>query len=211
MKRIDDIRSGQDVTLEIMWGDGDFEIPSQALGSIEGRLLLKPYVHNGVAVKMVSEDNEDMTINLHCFDEEGNRKVFNGVCISSHTYRDEKLYEVTAGPYNQYAQSSERRSYKRTEINFPGKLITEKGDKLKEITIKDISDGGISFMVSSEYKIDRKKVVLTWDDKIQGKEFHIKVHGFVSRSKEEGGNTVYGCEIMEPDRDLLMYILLKRA
>ena len=211
MKKIDDIKSGQKVTLEILWGEGDFEVPSEVLGNIGGKLLLKPYIHNGVPVKLFSEDNEDMVINLHCFDEDGSRKVFNEVSISSHSYKDEKLYEVSADKINSFAQSSERRSYKRTEINYPGKLITEKGSVLKEITIKDISDGGISFTVSSSYKVDQKKVVMTWDDKIQGKEFHIRVHGLVSRTEEDGDNTIYGCEIMEPDRDLLMYTLLKRA
>jgi len=211
MKKIDDVRSGQQVTLEILWGEGDYELPSEVLGNIDGKLLLKPVVHNGVVVKMMSEDNEDMTINLHCLDEDGNRKVFNEVKITSQTYKEEIIYEVSADSYNAYAQSSERRSYKRMAIDYPGKLITEKGSLLKEVVIKDISDGGISFMISSDYKIDQKKIVLTWDDKIRGKEFHIRVHGSVSRTEKAGDNTIYGCEIMEPDRDLLMYILLKRA
>ena len=211
MKKIDDIRSGQNVTLEIQWGEGDYEMPSQVIGNIDGKLLLKPYVYNGVVVKMMSEDNQDMSINLHCIDDEGNRKVFNEVNISSQTYKDEIIYEVSADSYNSFAQSSERRSYKRTVIDYPGRLITEKGNMLKEVTIKDISDGGISFMISSDYKIDQKKVVLTWEDKIQGKQFNIRVHGMVSRHEKDGDNTVYGCEIMEPDRDLLMYILLKRS
>ena len=211
MKKIDDIRSGQEVTLEIIWGEGDYEMPSRVLGNIDGKLLLKPYVYNGVVVEMMSEDNEDMTINLHCIDEDGNRKVFNAVNISSETYRDDIIYEVSAGACNSVAQSSERRCYKRTELNYPGKLITEKGEALKDVIIKDISDAGISFMISSDYQIDQKKVVLKWDDKIRGKDFNIKVHGFISRVKTEGSDTIYGCEIMEPDRDLLMYILLKRA
>ncbi|MBR4183819.1 MAG: PilZ domain-containing protein [Lachnospiraceae bacterium] len=211
MKKIDDVKSGQEVTLEILWGDGDYEMPSRVLGNFDGKLLLKPYVYNGVVVEMMSEDNEDMTINLHCIDEEGNRKVFNSVNITSETYRDDIIYEVSAGTYNSIAQSSERRSYKRTEINYPGKLITEKGEILQDVVIKDISDAGISFMISSDYRIDQRKIVLKWEDKIRGKEFNIKVHGTISRTKTEDKNTVYGCEIMEPDRDLLMYILLKRA
>ena len=118
MKKIDDVKSGQEVTLEIIWGEGDYEIPSEVLGNFGGRLLLKPYIHNGLPVRMFSEDNEDMVINLHCFDEEGSRKVFNEVSISSQTYKGETLYEVSADSINNIALSSERRSYKRTEINF---------------------------------------------------------------------------------------------
>ena len=75
--------------------------------------------------------------------------------------------------------------------------------------IKDISQGGVAFIPEMDIVYEGKLIELQFADSIRGHEFQIRFKIKVVRKDMEDGKILYGCRIVEAQRDALAYLYLK--
>ena len=75
--------------------------------------------------------------------------------------------------------------------------------------IKDISQGGVAFIPEMDIAYEGKLIELQFADSVRGHEFQIRFKIRVVRKDMEDGKILYGCRIVEAQRDALAYLYLK--
>ena len=72
---LQDLESGQAVTLEVNWGSLNYEIQSRVMGSNANGLLIKPFVYKGIALDLMSSQYKDMLFSIHSLNLQTERRV----------------------------------------------------------------------------------------------------------------------------------------
>ncbi len=143
---IEQLRGGQEVTLEILIGGSSFEFKTEVVGTNNGTgALIKPYIYNDQVVDFTNGSPQSMTFSLHCIDPvTGGRVVWKNLSVNVVKYKDMEYYAIDAKSFGKIAASSERREDGRVTVNVPGSALMEDGRRFS-IYILDISDSGIPF------------------------------------------------------------------
>ena len=208
------LKPHQRVVIEIVWGDGKHEVVSEVIATRaeENQALLRPVVYNGMEIKLAVNEFKDMIFNLYFHDEDGKRHVINHVDVVSQAYKGDLYYCVATKSFKGVARGAERRRHPRMRINIHGEVKKEKGDLVCPITILDVSNNGISFEVDGEIDLSTSdRIICNWTDTIDDREFVVKVPAVVRRIGDKAIKKVYGCEIHNQPRNLVMYVLVKRS
>ena len=144
---IEQLRAGQEVTLEVLIGGSSFELKTEVVGTnAETGALVKPYVYNGQVVDFTNGSPQSMTFSLHCIDPHtGGRVVWKNVAVNVIKFRGVDYYAVDAKAFGKIAASSERREDVRVHVKKPGSALMEDGRRFS-ISVLDISDSGVSFI-----------------------------------------------------------------
>lgn len=208
---IQDLRPGQPVALEVVWGEQTYEVQTTVMGSNDIGLLIKPVEYKGVILDFEAGHFKDMNFSIHCIEEKtGQRRVWRNVHIKVITYYAKSYYAVSVMSFGKNAQSSERRKNTRMKIDANGAIVTGGDKEDVPVIVHDLSDVGISFFVDNDYEIPSGVLKVKFKDTARKNEFDLRVDCSVVRHFHKDGRKFYGCKIVETNKNMLTYICLKR-
>jgi len=207
---IEQLKPGQEVTLEILIGDSSFEFKTQVVGTNAGTgALVKPYVYNNQVVDFTQGSPASMTFLLHCIDPKtGGRVVWKNVSVNVVKYRDVDYYALDVKAFGKIAASSERREDGRVLVHTPGSALMEDGRRFS-ISVLDISDSGVSFMGSANRVTIGDIVEINFADTAHDSDFSLAVTARIVRAEAEANGILYAGKILEKDNKLLAYLCFK--
>jgi len=201
---IEDFQIGDNIEIELIAASDRLSFPCEIMKILDdGRIMVSQIVHNE---KSVGFSDSDLMSFLHI-----GPKIhrWNNPTIKLVKYKKEVYHCVSlvgSGiPYNR------RESYRLyVGSDCPLFLATSQGIERRDVLIKDISNGGVGFIVSNSevplplYKQVRIHLV---DDS-----FDMNLHLEIVRSMilEEQNSTLYGCRFIAPDAMVGRYIIKKQ-
>jgi len=207
---IEQLRAGQEVTLEVLIGGSSFELKTEVVGTnAETGALVKPYVYNGQVVDFTNGSPQSMTFSLHCIDPHtGGRVVWKNVAVNVIKFRGVDYYAVDAKDFGKIAASSERREDVRVHVKKPGSALMEDGRRFS-ISVLDISDSGVSFIGNANRVTIGDIVEVNFADNAHNSDFSLAVKARVNRAEAENNGILYAGKILERDNKLLAYLCFK--
>lgn len=210
--KLQDVSIGQDLELEVVWGENKYMIPTQAVGSSEDGLLIRPIVYNKTVIELGYATNKDMVFNLHSVNKtNGSREAWRSLSIKTIKYRGELFYAVKTSQFNMNATSSERRQHVRMKIDAFGQLDIGNNEGGIPIHVIDFSDNGISFTTPTNVMFDKTPHTVYFSDSVRDNNFDLKIKCSWARRAEHEEGILWGCTVSDLDRKVLAYICLRRA
>lgn len=208
---LQDLKSGDEVTIEIVQLNETEEFTTTVIGSNDTGVLVAAYKKDGVVFELNSRKNKNCTFNLYCVDEHtGERRIWKGITIATINHKQLSMYALVISNFGRYGGSGERRQTSRMRIDKDG-IIAQGNEKGRHyVTVHDISDNGISFVASELDKQIEGGLRILMDDQIRGHYFRLEIPCQCVRRQEMEGQTLYGCKILTADKRLMEYISLKR-
>ena len=178
--KIEQLKAGQEVTLEVLIGGSSFELKTEVVGTNESTgVLVKPYVYNDSVVDFKAGSPKSMSFSLHCIDPiSGGRVVWKNVSVDLVNFKGIDYYAVDSKEFGNIAASSERRE----DISFLGN-----GDR---VTIGDT-------------------VEVNFADSANNTDFSLGLSAKVIRTEVDNSSILYAGKILEKDNKLLAYLCFK--
>lgn len=212
--KLKDIRPGEPLVLEVIWGENTYEIPTNAIGANESGLLIKPVLYGEDVIDFGAGNGRDMIFSIHIINpEDGSRNVWRNVQLKTINYNGTTYYATKTSNFNSISKSSERRGNNRMVLDIDGsiELISDDKKVLENIHIIDISDNGISFTSSPMLDLDMLPHVVRFKDTVNGIPFELSLKCVWVRKMTEPKKIFWGCKVTEADRNVLAYICRRRA
>lgn len=208
---LQDMAVGQPVSLELVWGAQTFEIKTSVVGINENGVLVKPFIYNGVVINLPENKLRDVIFNIYTIDARTNsRKTWKNATVVPVVHKGRTYYACSVNAYKKIASDSERRNHQRTMLNINGVLSGATPGQNYPIKIRDISDNGISFLVDDEIALDSPYFKIIFTDTVRGNLFKLTISCRSVRNMLQGEDMFHGCRILEADKNLLMYVFMKR-
>ncbi len=207
---IEQLNSGQEVTLEVIVGESSFEIKTEVLGTNMGTgALLRPYIYNGQVVDFTKGSPRSLSFALHCIDSKtGGRVVWKAITVSLVNFKGVDYYAIDTKAFGSIAASSERREDARVDVKSQGKAILD-GIGDFPITVMDISDAGVSFICRDTRATIGDQVLVEFDDVAHGSPFSLGINIRLVRVEAKGDDVLYAGKILDGDKKLLAYLCFK--
>ena len=207
---IEQLRTGQEVTLEVLIGGSSFELKTEVVGTNNGTgALVKPYVYNGQVVDFTSGSPQGISFSLHCIDPHtGGRVVWKNVAVNVINFKGIDYYAIDAKAFGKIAASSERREDGRVPVKKPGSALMEDGRRFS-ISVLDISDSGVSFIGNANRVTIGDIVEINFADNAQNSDFSLAIKARINRAEAEKNGILYAGKILDRDNKLLAYLCFK--
>ncbi|MCR5415406.1 MAG: PilZ domain-containing protein [Pseudobutyrivibrio sp.] len=207
---IEQLKAGQEVTLEVIIGDSSFEIKTDVVGTNAGTgALVKPYIYNGQVVDFTKGSPKSLSFSLHCIDSKTKgRVVWKNVSVNLVKFKNVDYYVIDTKAFGSIAASSERREDTRVMVNNDGMVIMEEGNSFRASVI-DISDSGISFIASDRSITIGDKITVEYSDVAHGSDFMLSIECKIVRVEANNRGILYAGKIQNKDKKLLAYLCFK--
>jgi hypothetical protein len=208
-----DLREGEDIVLEIVWGDNHYRIANNVIAQKDEGIVIHAVLCKGEVLDLGSKRLSDMVYQISTQDRtDGHLIVWKSVQMEKMVYNGQQAYYVKAPAFAQLAVHNERRRQKRTIIDVQCRV--EYGNDIP-VTVKgivhDISDSGIAFYIAGSVDQEKRAYAIEWKDTAREQQFHLRLHCTSVRTVQQTGHTLVGCIITKSDPNLLEYILYKRT
>lgn len=207
-----DLEEGEDIVLEIGWGDNHYRIANKVMGIQDEGIFIHAILCRGEVLDLGSKRLSDMIYTITAQDRlDGHLLTWKSVQMEKLTFNGEQAYFVKAPVFAQLAIHNERRRQKRTILDVPCRIdLNDEAGTIVNGIIHDISDSGIAFYIGGS-AAEKRPYTLEWTDTARGKNFHLHVHCTSVRTVQQGGHMLVGCLISKSDPKILEYILYKRT
>ena len=172
-------------------------------------VLINPYTYGGNTVDFSSSSFRGIVIDVIAKNHNGKRYRWPAVNVSTVKRFGRSYYLINTSDYKKLAKESERRNQDRVKIGLRCVLSIYGDDGMYYGIIKDISQGGVAFIPEMDIVYEGKLIELQFADSVRGHEFQIRFKIRVVRKDMEDGKILYGCRIVEAQRDALAYLYLK--
>ncbi len=208
--KIEQLKAGQEVTLEVLIGGSSFELKTEVVGTNESTgVLVKPYVYNDSVVDFKAGSPKSMSFSLHCIDPiSGGRVVWKNVSVDLVNFKGIDYYAVDSKEFGNIAASSERREDMRVPVHVPGSARMEDGRRFS-VSVLDVSDSGISFLGNGDRVTIGDTVEVNFADSANNTDFSLGLSAKVIRTEVDNSSILYAGKILEKDNKLLAYLCFK--
>ncbi len=199
------------MVIQFLWGERKMEFYSVVEESDDTAVYVSPYIHNGKELEINVTRQNDVVCNVFTDNPSTKQRIsWKNIELTTVTRNNKILYRLETNGFNHLAMNDDRRLRDRFIVNAKGKVYD--GNTLEgiDVIIHDISDVGISFYAPVSYAPKSNQLVVTYTDRIDEKEFNIKVECVIVRTAAKAGNRFVGCKISKDNRDYQIYGLMKR-
>lgn len=202
---IEDLQVGDKIELELVNSAERISFPSEIKEILSnGRVLITEIVHNEKSIGF--SDNTPVSFihlgsKLHRWDNPSIKLV---------KYKNEVLHCVTlSGNGSLYNRRDSYRLY--LGYKCPLFFATSKGMERRNVLLKDISTGGVGFIISNnEDSLPlHKKVHIKLKDGHYDMNLHVEI--IRSYALEEKNSTLYGCRFLTNEALISSYIMQKQG
>lgn len=208
---IQDLQHAQNVILQLVWGDQMTEFPTKIFDRNDNGVYATPYVHNGQPLVMDITPHSGVTCNVFGDNpENSNRISFRNIELHTVQKNQETAYYLKTSSYNELANVEDRRNEERVIITKPGKVWDEDKKDFTEIRIHDVSNKGISFYAPTSFSPKSNILEISFIDHVHDHEFAFQLNCKTVRIKNQAGNVLYGCRLVDDNKDYLLYGCLRR-
>lgn len=206
---LQELKKGEAITLEIVWGTNSYEMSVNVLAVKGDGIIISPLIFNGITLDLGRGKNMDMSYNIYTI-VDSRRIGWKNVQIELVTLTNkEQAYYVRTFLFAKRSSDGERRGEERTIIKANGYLVEE--NRKIPIKIHDISSNGISFHISKgAYLYLDQPVAIEVVDKVKGKDMNILINCKVARKASGDMDEIVGCSIGKGTKALLFYLFSKR-
>lgn len=209
---LQDLPVGENVSLEIVWGDGHYTVSTQVVGKSEEGALLAPLQYEGEALQLKSNRYKNITFNMYSIDHETKTRVsWKNITIDTVTIYEKCYYLVKISGFRQLAINSERRQKKRIPLKCSAMVYPQNGNGRIMVQMNDISDGGLSFILPKEAKVKLDgHMTVMFEDQIRGHHFSMAIDCAFVHRKSKDDTYIYGCSFGKIEKNVLAYVCLKK-
>ena len=209
--KVEDLKVGQDLALEIEWGEARYEIPTKVIGIQDKGILIQPFVYKGTIIDLNAGYFRDMIFNIYGIDRSNLvRKVWRNVSLQITSYKGKTYYIAKINGFNAIAKPSERREHPRMPLEATGYVKEYGREETVVVAMRDVSNNGVGFSVEEKNALSGKYLKLKFEDDVRENHFTLVLKGNIVRQTNKQGRIYYGCAITEMSRDMFTYICLKR-
>lgn len=195
----------QKILVQIIWGEKQLEYSTEIVGVDEDGVYVNPYLYNDKPLEINISVQSHVVCNIFTDDVDGKRIGWRNIELETLQQGGRIIYYLTTAQFNRLSGGEERRNNERIVVNKKGSLLDKERGKYKEIRIYDVSDNGISFYIANEIFTDGQIFDLYFGADADGQMFDVKVKCRIVRKIYKIGLSFYGCEIVESNKDYLLY------
>lgn len=207
---LQDLNLGQEVILQIKWGDASHDLKTEVVGSNESGLLIKPFIYNGVVINLPENKVKDIIFNIYANDPVTSaRMAWKNASVKPVSYKGRTYYACTVNDFQKFALSSDRRADIRMPLNIRGTMSAKDFENIP-VVIYDISDSGVAFLLDKNMTLPLGVINLKFVDTVRGNTFTINIKCRPVRERANGQDSLYGCRMLEVSNEVLIYICMKR-
>ena len=207
---LQDLIPGEKVSLAVTWGGSTYEIPTTVVAIQSEGILVSPFVYKGVLLDLGAHHYKDMRFSLNVIDKiKDSRFTWRSVNLEMTTYKNKPFYLVKTNNFAHLGSPSDRRDHKRMVLDIPGTAIIDK--KKISVSVHDLSDNGVSFVVQSDEAIAGRNLKVAFRDMARGEEFDMTMDCECVRKIIMGNQELWGCKLRKASNDMLAYVFMKRS
>ncbi len=208
--RLEEIKEGTKVMLSVSHQDNVYQIPTQ-IALNKGKLYLHPFSYKGSIINFEEFSNRhDLSFDLYANDENTQvRYVWKNVFVQVSKVKNKFYYEITTNAFNRIGQVSERREETRIRIWPRGTAYAKSINRYLQIQTYDISNSGIAFLCREKLNLVGETLQVAFEDQINDHAFRLDVRCTCIRIVDQGGTYLYGCQMQNPNKEILAYVCLK--
>lgn len=207
--RLNELVVDQKIIVQINLGEQKIEFNANVLEVQEESITASPYIHEGEVLELNIETHHGIMCNIFADDyRHGKRVSWKNVKIQTIDSIDGKIYHISTSAFNRLSREDDNRQHNRLIIHKNAHIL-EQG-KLIDIVVHDISDRGISFFASPNYKPSANQITIVYSDSVNEKDFQLKIECQIARTEKRAGVNFYGCKVMGENKDFLTYGFFKR-
>ncbi|MDO4188530.1 MAG: PilZ domain-containing protein [Lachnospiraceae bacterium] len=209
--KLSELLINQRLVVQLIWGEKKIEFFTDVIGVDGGAVFVRPYNHNGSPLEINVAPGRGVTCNIFTDHPTTRQRIsWRNVELTTVDRAAEKVYCVRTYGFNNVAGHDDRRLHERVVISVSAQVFDEQSVGGVGITVHDISDIGISFYAPSTFIPRSQQLVITFADRIDDKEFNVKVDCVVLRTIVNETNIFVGCRIIGENKDYQLYGFMKR-
>ncbi len=209
--KLTELHRDQKIIVQLMWGEQKIEFPSEVIEREDDVVYVTPYIHNGSVLKLHVNGDKGIVCNLFTDDSStGQRVSWRGVELTTAERNGRTVYGLKTFGFNNLSNLDDRRMHTRVPMQLMAQLYDGIQTEGIRIIIRDISDTGISFYAPESFEQKTAQVIVAFEDKIDEREFNIKVECAISRIERENGHILAGCRLVGENKNYQIYGLIKR-
>lgn len=213
---LNELLKQQKIIIQIIWGEKVIEFYTNKVEEESSKIYVKPYLHNGNPLELNIHNRSGVVCNLFADNPyTGKRVSWRNIDLKTVNMYEQTLYEITTSGFNKMAMSDERRTNERIQVHKKALAITGGSDDNEvlstEVRVYDISSNGISFYAPVGFQPTSRVIKVQYSDTVRGEIFNIKVSARVVHNEQKVGTVFYGCEIIESNKDFMIYGCLSRV
>ncbi|MBQ6441282.1 MAG: PilZ domain-containing protein [Lachnospiraceae bacterium] len=204
--KIQELEQGTELSLEIVWGESTYEIPSKIVLSMAGRVFVQSFTYKGKTLDLTNPSFSGMVFNIYAPNPKtGKRLVWRSVTLEMREVKEKIYYEIKTSTFRAEGQEVERRDAFRIKINLPGAVVIPDEGREIDVIIYDFSREGIAFTYPKDLKLVGGLVKVYFQEQLRDHFFEIKVTARCVR-KKAGDRYLYGCHIRTLEREAAIYL-----
>lgn len=209
--KLTELHRDQKIIVQLMWGEQKIEFSSEVIEREDDVVYVTPYIHNGSVLKLHVNGDKGIVCNLFTDDSStGQRVSWRGVELTTAERNGRTVYGLKTFGFNNLSNLDDRRMHTRVPMQLMAQLYDGIQTEGIRIIIRDISDTGISFYAPESFEQKTAQVTVAFEDKIDEREFNIKVECAISRIEHENGHILAGCRLVGENKNYQIYGLIKR-
>lgn len=208
--KLGDLLLNQNIIVQLVWGEQNIEFTSAVVERENELVYVTAYIHNGSELQLNITDGAGVICNVFADNSvTGQRISWRNVELTTVNRSGRCRYCIKTHGYNKVANPDDRRDNERTVIRVEGLAKDEDSEEAIKVVVNDISGVGVAFHAPVSYSPESQKVIISFTDYIDDKQFNVKVEGMISRMSNEKNHTVVGCRLVGENRDYQVYRFIK--
>lgn len=207
--KVTELKEGTELTLEIIWGETSYEIPTKIVLSMAGRVFIQSFSYKGQTLDLSNPSFRGMAFNIYAKPEEdGVRLVWRSVTLEMRTVKAKIFYEVKTSTFCADGQECERRDAKRIRIGVPGVVRIPHENREVDVEIYDFSHDGLAFFLDEDIKLIGSMLEIYFEETVRNHPFAVRLDARCVR-KQKGEQILYGCQVRVLDKEATAYLTQK--
>lgn len=209
--KLSELLDNQKIIVQLAWGEKKIEFFSTVIGKKDSEVFVTPYIHSGQPLQLNVTKDTGVICNLFTDQPVTNKRIsWKNVELTTVVQDGNVVYCLRTYGFNVIAGVDERRLHERVALQITGIAYTSGYDDGVYVTIRDISDIGISFYAPESFAPKSQQITITFTDNIDNRIFDVKLDCGIMRENKENGQVMMGCKVMGENRDYQLFCLMKR-
>lgn len=209
--KLSELSIGQQIVIQIIWGEQKIEFFSSVLGISEMSVLVTPYIHNNSPLKLNIDTAHNVICNVFAKSTKSNhRRSWRNVELQTVEADGKVAYCIKTSGFNHVSSHDDRRKHERIVVQRDAIIKDSVTGNDINIVVNDISDIGISFIADEANDIKMDSIIIIFQDVVNDRNYNMKVECKPIRKHKVDGGEFYGCKIVNENKDFLIYSFILR-
>ncbi len=208
---LQDLTMGDDLILEILWGEFHYDIKSKVEYVKKDGIPITSFTYAGRTIDFNRAEFKGAVIDVYVNDPEGKRYCWKDVDIEIKTVFGKDFYMVRAHEFKKFALESERRQNDRILLNKNCNVVFEDNGAVHHVVLHDISSTGLAFLSDEDLEVGGRLIKVEFSDDIRGHSFEVRLECRFVRKTPKDTMELFACRISQANREALAYLYLKTA